>query len=415
MSVNKFNGKALFIVSNTAQVDMFKSIVKYLPDFQFKFVNTEIFSILPEMEDYFRKYNLTYINMNDWSMKSVQQIIGDENLDILVTGHDQSPMDILFIKTCNELDIPSLTVQDGLLAAVRFDKKSVNNKLEYFYKMSLRLFKLFFNPYRPFKYKISRLRFEFKYGRGYSYTYGRGESSKIALFGDNTKNLLVGEGVSPDRLMVTGSSKFDDLLQYKDSSVKESLKEKYDVPSDKKVVLVLTSWFVEAGLWTVEMRRFFISEIAKACVNFKDVQLVFKLHAPHENKRDYINLLKDYPLSPLIYDTESLHELISISDVVVSVSSTAALEALALDKPCLIVNLDNGSKIFKDGGVLFIEKTDSIPSALEKLVYHPWNTVDLEKMRKFVYDEAYKIDGKSSMRISELIREMVSKKKIVMI
>jgi CDP-glycerol glycerophosphotransferase (TagB/SpsB family) len=116
-------------------------------------------------------------------------------------------------------------------------------------------------------------------------------------------------------------------------------------------------------------------------------------------------------LSPLIYDTESLHELISISDVVVSVSSTAALEALALDKPCLIVNLDNGSKIFKDGGVLFIEKTDSIPSALEKLVYHPWNTVDLEKMRKFVYDEAYKIDGKSSMRISELIREMVSKKK----
>jgi glycosyltransferase involved in cell wall biosynthesis len=415
MSVNKFNGKALFIVSNTAQVDMFKSIVKYLPDFQFKFVNTEIFSILPEMEDYFRKYNLTYINMNDWSMKSVQQIIGDENPDILVTGHDQSPMDILFIKTCNELDIPSLTVQDGLLAAVRFDKKSVNNKLEYFYKMSLRLFKLFFNPYRPFKYKISRLRFEFKYGRGYSYTYGRGESSKIALFGDNTKNLLVGEGVSPDRLMVTGSSKFDDLLQYKDSSVKESLKEKYDVPSDKKVVLVLTSWFVEAGLWTVEMRRFFISEIAKACVNFKDVQLVFKLHAPHENKRDYINLLKDYPLSPLIYDTESLHELISISDVVVSVSSTAALEALALDKPCLIVNLDNGSKIFKDGGVLFIEKTDSIPSALEKLVYHPWNTVDLEKMRKFVYDEAYKIDGKSSMRISELIREMVSKKKIVMI
>jgi hypothetical protein len=411
MSVNKFNGKALFIVSNTAQVDMFKSIVKYLPDFQFKFVNTEIFSILPEMEDYFRKYNLTYINMNDWSMKSVQQIIGDENPDILVTGHDQSPMDILFIKTCNELDIPSLTVQDGLLAAVRFDKKSVNNKLEYFYKMSLRLFKLFFNPYRPFKYKISRLRFEFKYGRGYSYTYGRGESSKIALFGDNTKNLLVGEGVSPDRLMVTGSSKFDDLLQYKDSSVKESLKEKYDVPSDKKVVLVLTSWFVEAGLWTVEMRRFFISEIAKACVNFKDVQLVFKLHAPHENKRDYINLLKDYPLSPLIYDTESLHELISISDVVVSVSSTAALEALALDKPCLIVNLDNGSKIFKDGGVLFIEKTDSIPSALEKLVYHPWNTVDLEKMRKFVYDEAYKIDGKSSMRISELIREMVSKKK----
>ncbi len=404
--------KCLFIVSNTAQVDMFRSIIEYLPDFQFKFVNTEIFSILPDMENYFRKYNLTFINMNDWSMKTVQRIIDDENPDILVSGHDQSPMDILFIKTCNELDIPSLTVQDGLLAAVRFERKSVNNKVEYFSKMFLRLFKLFFNPYRPFKYKISRLRFEFNYGRGYSYTYGRGESSKIALFGDNTKKLLISEGVSPDRLIVTGSSKFDDLLQYKDSSVKESLKEKYGAPSDRKVVLVLTSWFVEAGLWTVEMRRFFISEIAKACVNLKNVQLIFKLHAPHENKEIYRKLLKDYPLSPLIFDTESLHELICISDVVVSVSSTAALEALALDKPCLIVNMDHGSKIFKDGGVLFIEKTDSIPSAIEKLVHHPWETVDLEKMQNFVFDEAFKVDGKSSMRISNLIRSMVLEKNI---
>jgi hypothetical protein len=72
--------------------------------------------------------------------------------------------------------------------------------------------------------------------------------------------------------------------------------------------------------------------------------------------------------------------------------------------------MDNGSKIFKDGGVLFIEKTDSIPMALERLVYHPWETVDREKMRKFVYDEAFKVDGESSRRISDLIRLMVVKK-----
>ena len=409
MSVNKFNYKALFIVSNTAQIEMLKRIIMYLEDFNIKFVNTEIFSILPEMEDYLGKYKLDYVNMDNWSMKSVQKILSSENPDIIVTGHDQSPMDILFIKTANEQGLPSLTVQDGLLAAVRFVNETVNNKVEYFYKMTLRLCKLFFNPYRPFKYKISRLRFELKYGRDYSYTYGRGESTKIALFGDNTRNMLISEGVPAEKLVVTGSSKFDDLIEFKDPIKKRMLKEKYGVPVEKKVVLVLTSWFVEAGIWTAEDRRFFVTEIAKACSDLMDVQLVFKLHAPHENEENYHEILKDYPISPLIFNSESLHELICISDVVVSVSSTAALEAMALNKPVLIVNMDNGSKIFKDSGALFIEKTDPFESALEKLLYHTNDIVDLDKAHEFVFDQAYKIDGNASGRISDLIRSMVSK------
>ena len=103
----------------------------------------------------------------------------------------------------------------------------------------------------------------------------------------------------------------------------------------------------------MEERRFFVTEIVKASINLGDVQLIFKLHAPHENMEDYHKILDDYPGSPLIFNFESLHELISIADVVVSVSSTAALEAMAIDKPVLIVNMDHGSKIFKDSGALF--------------------------------------------------------------
>ncbi len=398
----------LFIVSNTAQTEMFKNIIPNLTDFNIKFVNTEIFSILQEMEDYFRKYELDYVNVDSWSMKSVQKILSSEKPDIIVTGHDQSPMDILFIKVCNELNIPSLTVQDGLLAAVRFVNETVNNKVVYVYKMTVRVFKLFFNPYRPFNYKISRLRFEFTYGSDYSYTYGRGESTKIALFGDNTRDMLISEGVPAEKLVVTGSSKFDDLISFKEPGVKEQLKEKYGIPAEKKVVLVLTSWFVEAGIWTAEDRSFFVTEIAKVCDDLKDVQLVFKLHAPHENKKDYLELLKNYTSESLIFDTEPLHEIICISDVVVSVSSTAALEAMALDKPVMIVNMDNGSKIFKDSGALFIEKTDSFESALVKLIYYSNEVVDLDKIREFVYNQAYKIDGNASRRIGDLIKSMIN-------
>ena len=139
----------------------------------------------------------------------------------------------------------------------------------------------------------------------------------------------------------------------------------------------------------------------------KDVQLVIKLHPPYEKEADYREILKDLPISPLIYNFQSLHEIICISDVVVSVSSTAALEAMALNKPLLIVNMDHGSKLFKDGGVLFIERQDQILNALEKLLYHPQEFVDEDKMRQFVFNQAYIIDGNASRRISDLIREMV--------
>ncbi|MGP8023794.1 MAG: UDP-N-acetylglucosamine 2-epimerase [Methanobacterium sp.] len=412
MPINDFNGKALIIVSSTAQIEMFRLIVDYLDDYSIKFVNTEIFFMLPEMEYCFRRYGLDFMSIDNWSMEIVYEILRSENPDIIVTGHDQNPMDILFIKACNELGLPSLTVQDGLLAASRTINESFFYKLEYIF-IPFRVLKLIFNPNRSFKYKINRLWFEYKYGGDYSFVYGHGDSSKIALFGDTVKNMLISEGVSSERLEVTGNSKFDNLIQFKDPLKKDFLKEKFEIPSDKKVILVLTQWFVEAGLWSKKDREYFIVEIAKACVNLKDVQLVIKLHPPYEKEADYREILKDLPISPLIYNFQSLHEIICISDVVVSVSSTAALEAMALNKPLLIVNMDHGSKLFKDGGVLFIEKQDQILNALEKLLYHPQEFVDEDKMRQFVFNQAYIIDGNASERISDLMREMVHDNRLV--
>ncbi len=412
MSFKNLNGKALIIVSSTSQIEMFRHIVDYLDDYDIKFVNTEIFFMLPEMEYGLRRYGLDYMSIDNWSMKNVQKILKSENPDIIITGHDQNPLDILFIKAANEQCIPSLTVQDGLLAAARTIDESLFNKLEYL-AIPFRVLKLVFNPTRSFKYKFNRLWFEYKYGGDYSFIYGHGDSSKIALFGDTVKNMLLSEGISPERLEVTGNSKFDNLIQFKDPYKKSFLKEKFEIPSDKKVVLVLTQWFVEAGLWSRKDREYFIVEIAKACVNLKDVQLVIKLHPPYEKEDDYREILKDLPIAPLIYNFQPLHEIICISDVVVSVSSTAALEAMALNKPLLIINMDHGSKLFKDGGVLFIEKQDQVLNALEKLLYHPHEFVDEDKMQQFVFDQAYIIDGNASKRISDLIRVMVHENRLV--
>ena len=45
-----FNFKALIIVSSIAQIEMFRFIVDHLKNYSIKFINTEIFFMLPEME-----------------------------------------------------------------------------------------------------------------------------------------------------------------------------------------------------------------------------------------------------------------------------------------------------------------------------------------------------------------------------
>lgn len=409
MYVKDFYYKALFVVSSTAQVEMFKVLVNYLNDFEIKFINIDISFNQDEIKILIEKYGFNCQDIDNYNMRSVVKILKKENPNIIITGNDVTLMDLLFIKAANKMDIPSITVQDGTLVKSRHIKrnKSFLISLKYLFNVPLRILKLIFNSKYQFKFKISQLIEEY-YRKDIPFIYGHGESSKIALFGETTKSLLISEGIPPEKLEITGNPKFDSLFQYKDPELKLILKKRWDIPSEKKVVTILTQYLVESNSWTSEQRRFFISKIANACFNLPNVQLIIKLHPSKENKDDYHKILEDLPISALLYQSEPLHEIITLSDVIISVSSTSALEAMALDKPVLIINMDSSSKFFKDGGVLFIEETDPIQPALEKLLNHPYDFIDENKVKKFVYDQAYIIDGNASKRISNLIREMVS-------
>lgn len=406
--------KALFIVSSKAQIEMFKPIVDHLNDYKIKFINTEIFFILKEIELLLNKYNFDYENIDNWNMKSVDKILRSENPDIIVSGNDQHLMDILFIKAANNMEIPSLTVQDGILITNRCINQPISIKLRQIIAMPFRVLKNILNINYPLQYKISYLLFDLRYKKDYSFIYGHGESTKIALFGENIKNTLISEGVSSEKLEVTGSSKFDDLIQFKDPSRRENIKKKFGIHSEKKIVLVLTQWFVEAGMWTTEQRRIFICEIVKACSNLENVQLILKIHPHYEKKSEYNKILKNSLNSVLICKSEPVHEIISIADVVISVKSTTALEAMVLRKPVLIINLynDQGTHLFKEAGVLYIEKVNAIQPSLKRLLYHPNEFVDKDKMNKFIYDQAYLVDGNASKRISDLIRTIIYSKDI---
>lgn len=400
-----------------SQIEMFKLVVNKLNDFQIKFINTEIWDYKNNMEDLLEDYEYDFFTINSWSMGSVRKVLDFEKPDIIVTGHDQILMDILFIECANNKKIPSLTVQDGIFGS----NKSVNhslpchsdnslyNKISFLINIPLRILFFFIRDSRPFRYKSSIMSFNLKYKKDHPLVHGHGKSTKIAVFGNAVKKVLTSESVNPKKLVITGNPKFDVLSEYKNENNNTNmLKRKWNIPTYKIIVLILTQWLVEAKVWTEMQRKEFIVSIAKATSKIENLQLILKIRPPYESVETYSDILKEINVDAIIFDKEPIAEILNISDIVITAYSTASLEAMILNKKVLIVNLfkEDHAMFFKDSGALYIEdKKDILPSLQQLIHSDAYN----KEMNEFVNDQAYLIDGKASERIANLIRKMVQK------
>ena len=180
--------------------------------------------------------------------------------------------------------------------------------------------------------------------------------------------------------------------------------------TDKEIVLLLTGQFVEGGLWSSEQRREFILAIATAAAALPHARLIIKLHAPQESEQDYDEIIKGLPHPPIVCKYAPLHELLNACSLAMTVSSTAALEAMALGRPVILVNLfnDAGALFYKGSGALFAEKEKDILPAINKALYDSQTRNEMAKsMENFVYQQAHLQDGQASKRIADLIIQMI--------
>ena len=232
----------------------------------------------------------------------------------------------------------------------------------------------------------------------------------MAVLGDAVKGMLLSEGIKPERIVVTGNPKFDKLFYSRDGNSKQKVCEKWDIPTDKEIVLLLTGQFVEGGLWSSEQRREFILAIATAAAALPHARLIIKLHAPQESEQDYDEIIKGLPHPPIVCKYAPLHELLNACSLAMTVSSTAALEAMALGRPVILVNLfnDAGALFYKGSGALFAEKEKDILPAINKALYDSQTRNEMAKsMENFVYQQAHLQDGQASKRIADLIIQMI--------
>ncbi len=223
---------------------------------------------------------------------------------------------------------------------------------------------------------------------------------RTAVFGSMARDLLETRSRYPsDRIVITGSPKFDALVEsagaYDPAVTRSRLGFADDVP-----MLVVATRFNAIGP--------VFEELVRAAEAIPDLGLVVKPHQaePSEPYREIVRLA-GASRTRILEASENLLELLVASDGLITVDSLASSEALVLGRRVLIVNLPNNLGVLVERGVaLGAWRGESIEQRLRELVLDPVTASKLEKRREeYIKEFAFGADGRSTERIVQAIRE----------
>jgi len=105
-------------------------------------------------------------------------------------------------------------------------------------------------------------------------------------------------------------------------------------------------------------------------------------------------------------------QLISNADIVITTDSTMAFDALFLNKPVISINFKEHEKYFIYKDVKPIKKVSN-QKELETAIKQSktQTSKNLAKIKKYLGQEFFKLDGKSAQRTADFIKSLLLTKK----
>ena len=215
-------------------------------------------------------------------------------------------------------------------------------------------------------------------------------------YGDITKKLFQSRGIN--NVYVTGWPKLDSVINKRDM---QEIIDKYKLPN-KKIILFPTAVHGEVNLPI-------FSSLIQLLFKNPEYFLIIKRHPGDQvtvknyldrslNLNDRIKILN-----------EGLYELLYVCDVVVSFGSSTILEALAFNKPVISINLGDVKEELPYVGKGVCIEINNEGMIYEAILSVLTNKEVVEKLKKnqnpFIKSLFYKIDGKSTERVVNLINK----------
>jgi glycosyltransferase involved in cell wall biosynthesis len=232
---------------------------------------------------------------------------------------------------------------------------------------------------------------------------------KTAVSGTYDFDLLTQVSAYPeDSVVITGQPRYDILFYAPKVYSRERFLERNSINPNHRIIL-----------WTTQSHGFSDQENQKTyeCV-FKTMQeidnaiLIVKQH-PGEPERYTKRIMSNFRQFGdrnvvLVPKDSDIYELVFVCDLLITKTSTTAIEAAALDKPVIVLNLSEDEEpvdYVKEGIAVEVRKSDDLGTAIQRLLDD--DSMLSAHRERYVADHMSRIDGESSKRVADLIVKMI--------
>jgi hypothetical protein len=210
-------------------------------------------------------------------------------------------------------------------------------------------------------------------------------------------HLMTAGHFPPEALAVSGSAKLDAFVRSAgemDDGALEALRASVGAEPGQRLVVLATKYSQVAVAF---------DELIHAVAGMPDVRLVVKCH-PAETGAPYARAAAGAANVTIAPASADLARLIAASSVLVTVNSTAAIEAMPLDVPALVVALPNNLSPFVDAGAVAGAGRGEIGQKLRDVLYDKEFRDRLAQGRR-TFMARYQIvaDGRAATRAADAI------------
>lgn len=290
-------------------------------------------------------------------VEGAKQLLTEQNIKSLLLATDAHHGGRLFTLVANQLNIPSLVVQHGATMG------------EW----------------------------------GYIPLY----ATKFAAWGEISTKWMVDRGTPPEKIVITGQPRLDQIANSTFSLTRASLSTKLSLAPD-------TFWLLWAMDPIPELENVAILQILlETLVQLPWCSLIIRPHPGIPQTKWISDILTSQEHKRVILSSaqEPLHEILHIVDAILIQESTVGIEAMALEKPVLLLQKEGliSSELYSQDTTVHTTNALELRHALEKLhQFQQSGAADPQAASRqdFIHRYLYKLDGQSKQRVAEAIAAM---------
>lgn len=227
-------------------------------------------------------------------------------------------------------------------------------------------------------------------------------SEKIALWGPSSKDLLARYNIPTSRLIVTGAPRYDFLFDKNGTKpTPVDIRPEIGLGKEERFIILATEPYrLMENAKVIEILRRILEKM-------NNLRLVVKVH-PAGSLRGYRRLIQKNGWDDVIVvKNVPIYDLIRSGEMVITVYSTRAVEAIILDKPVIIFNMfDQVSTIpfVSSGAAIGVRRPEELKRVIKEVLKNEDLRQNLSKNRgQFISEYLYLADGRSSKRLIDLI------------